>query len=447
MDVVSDEVLKGRDMLSEVPPEIWTRFLSFIALPDVVALTEVNKRLRALATYHVEELSRNDPKNGEAFLSMLRLFPNLRSLRLDRPHSLGDLEFLHVSQLPHLTSLSVRDLTGMSDPQSLFRAMWSCKELRHLEIDFGQHMPFDEDFSSICTLIAVNKLEHFTLHHTPEQWTLMQAPIISCMRSLQTLEISYNVAPTSLDFLAPLTRLRHLRLYVINGSHAGLKYELPHLPQLEKLETPDICLSDTSIARLSKLRSLIFTPWGWKRKDLMVFEQLPLLKHLSIRVNWLPNADFLDRIFRHLVSLTLIEFDVSRFTVLHNLRNLKVLCIDTPTKLNSPAKSKYLKPIADTIRAMPWLIGFSLINTYHLTQEIQVAILAKESSIRILELSGCENCIHSFIDESNTCELTKLEEITVHVEGLVHKWRNGEDQFRVVTTAHGGFNYFPTHTF
>jgi hypothetical protein len=437
------EVCSEPDFFSYVPGEIFSQFLAYLELSDLSSLLGVSKAAYQMTRGLTESVHINCTRSGETFRKILSQFSNIRDLSIEFPNDLGCLEMMTMSRLAHLRTLRVSDVTLMREPQALFQALWSCTQLVALDLNFllPLRAPATQDnFAIMCTLGTLTKLEYLRIQYAPESWNAVQRSVFLSLKNLKSLEISYTTPPEDLSFLQPLQNLSMLRLHVIGASQTGLQYELPCLPKLEQLISSDICLDGLSISRVPNLRLLQFTPWGWKRRDLMIFAEMRQLEHLSLRVNWLPNASFLEKIFCHLTSLTLIEFDVSRCNALYSLKNLKILALDSPiTSKGEPIKARHLNPITELLKAMTWLVGFSLINVTHVTYDVMQAILSPSSKIKLLELAGCSSCMEAFTELHAKDCTQKLAELTLHAEGFVYKWKTGQERFSVRATAEEDF--------
>jgi hypothetical protein len=415
--------------LSELPTELWNRFISFLDQSDLASFSEVSKECCTIARASTTRIHIEEPTSPTIFRDMARIFPNLNHLRVDAPTNLSDLDMLALGHLTQLRTLMVYNMHCMRSSTALLRALWNLKNLTHLELDFGPEMPSRENFSIICTMVALVKLEKLTLINAPAEWNDMQSTITFCLKNLESLYISYQTAPDSLDFLAPLQNLRSLHLEMSGSQQEGLTYVLPSLPKLEHLVAGDLCFSSESIERLQSLQYLNFTPWGWKRKDLIAFTHLPLLTNLRLRVNYLPSAEFLARAFGRITTLTLVEFDIARCTSLYKLRNLRTLALDAPSRLGVRAKCRHLKVVAELLQTMTWITSFALTNVAHLSQDVRNAIVSKSSNIVAVELSGCDDCLQQFIDTVNQTEYPKLRQIIVHTFPETLVWTYGSDRF------------------
>lgn len=98
---------------------------------------------------------------------MLKSFPSLLHLRIEQPLWLNDFHILSLSQVSRLRTLVIGDMSIMASPNALLCALWDLKELRTLELDFGDATPIDYDYSHICTMVALSRMEHLTIRNAP----------------------------------------------------------------------------------------------------------------------------------------------------------------------------------------------------------------------------------------------------------------------------------------
>lgn len=574
MDV--DEVEKSEDWLSCMPPEIWSRFFSYLEPNDLNAVSQVSRVCKQMGRERVTSISLDErPVSNDWFKSLIFSYPNIQRLHMANPGRLGRSETLSIATLANLKHLSIMDVSKIMERQALFFSLFHLRRLESLELGFGKFSKIDieddllamedannrrmdfgvpqpddfqieefllnddgneeveqavrtiahwtrqqlDDFNfygappvpvaetftdaysaqfemleqiyyemdfekmvvvqkgiepldgrifdvDVAPMINLTALTHLALHNVPIFWNARQEMVLSFIgKHLETMEISYRIPPTNLDFLAHSPKLRKLRLVCSSPTplnvrnqrdrlqeenfgridpplHAqGLVYSLPVLPKLEQLAVPQWCVESESLKRQTSLRMLSCTPWGWKRADLCAFGYIPSLQHLEMKVNWLPSGDFLERSFRHLYSLTIVDFDVSRLPTLRRLRHLRILVIDAPTCAGRAPAPHELAPVAALLRKLPQLIGFSLINVPHFSSEIREAILSPVSRIRILEISGCITCVQDFIDQANKTKTQAFTELTVHVDHSVYKWKSGQKTFNLSNSCHSAYDF------
>lgn len=160
---------------------------------------------------------------------------------------------------------------------------------------------------------------------------------------------------------------------------------------------PELGTSSASLEHLSNLQRLEFTPWFWKRRDLHVFEHLPHLRHLMLKVDWLPNADSLSRCWANLNSLHLVRYDVNRLTALFKLKNLKHLVLSSLTINSQSAQCAHYRPVALLVHAMPWLHSLGLNDILHSSSVTFSGTNHSTEGIQAVTLASCKNCFRHLL--------------------------------------------------
>lgn len=488
--------------IEAMPAEICRRFLAYMDSSAIASFSQVSLNFKKISSLQTKTLNIvRSLKSNENFSFLPISFPLLQNLFIQNMSSLDASSIMAIANLEHLKTFQAKNISQLSECRiSLIVALSKCKKLESLEINFGKFSKVDlendilsienglntetqgpeqlenSNFSNhwealsswfsvdVSPLSSLARLTHLVIHNAPSFWNARQSKLLSIIGSrLESLEISYRVSPSNLDFLASLNNIRRLRLFCENSSAStdtnafdveegngnfgqlgnfaanddssdphsvGKVFKLPFMPRIEELALPQWCVTSESLKTLkNSLRMLSFTPWGWRRADLACFGDMPLLAHLEMKVNWLPAKEYLDRSLRHLTSLTLIDFEARRLESLSGLINLHKLCINAPTSGGMPAKVRHLSLFGQLLPKLKNLTSFSLLNVNHLSDAIKNAILAPESKISVVELSGCSDCIQDFINTANDIDDKNFDELALHVDGMVHSWKKGDFDF------------------
>lgn len=410
--------------------------------------------------------------SDQEFSMAVLTHPKATELVLETPGHLSSTSISSIASLENLQYLDIGDISTLADPQAFFNALYGLGQLSVLHIGFGAFQrpsdarhaemtgaprlinPFDSSAEaknskstrpySDCESLDMSSLRHLSnltelkLFNVPRSWSSLQGHYTSTLERLKTLEISYRCPPTDLSFLHRLLSLKSLRLTCPKDSNDTRRdYTLPFMPQIEEIDLAQWSIDPTSLLPLRTLQWLKFTPWNWERRTLPVFASMPNLKRLHLKLNWLPRT--LDKIFCHLSSLTLTNFDVQRFHTLYSLQNLDTLCLEAPSYKKTLAPADRLdSTIPKLLHALPNLIGFGLINVAQPGPEIVEAILKQENQICRVELSGTRNFIDGFVQSANSLPFAKIREIIAHVEGSVYRWM---DENAVMTVSRSSFSY------
>lgn len=471
------------------------RFLCLDQKTEIPKLAFLTKRCFNLSALHV-----TDAHGFSAFLSGIEVH-TLKSLKelviggISRVEELAALVLI----LRNCVNLEALELSFSApneyDPSTieLKEAIKTFEDAIHLhmmsrdqEIEKFQTSPSKDEsttplcFKSVTQPIYLPKLHILRHRNAPESWLGLFEENFFWTPLVRSVEFVLVRAPKNLKFLQSFNgnNLEILRLSIsedskidnklanefraentvdvadvaqqrnqdpnIDRANAGFceVYDIPiKFKALKIFSARNFCFRPSSLKKQvgETLVSLEFTPWYWKRRDLQIFSEMPRLERLWMRVNWLPNAEFLERCFCHIRVLTLVEFDVYRSTSLYNLRNLVHLGFDSPSKGEKVASPKNFGHIVEALYNMPWLSSFALTNVTHITKGLKTAILSSDVlALREIELSGCDACLQSFIDDSNAKGEAQFTRVALHLqpsfysEGAVLEWTENEEVFNTI---------------
>ena len=485
MDISTDEDGESAlNYLSLLPTEIFVRLGDNLEIEHLLNLRRVSVDCYAKSKLFIPRLSMNEPLSASWLQFVIKTFP--LAMQFSVNFSIGPMPssvISSLSTLSNLRSVCIKDVSRLDDPQTLINALFGLKSLVDLELDFApisnfyyayhhpdasnlmqrhhtilkitdntaqrdntlKPSPVESPKFRMSPLMNLTNLKHLVLRDVPQSWNLIQDTFFSRVNQLITLDISYRVPPPNIDFLSRLNNLKKLRLSSSRNNFLNTSYKIPFLPHIEQISTSHWCLVPQSLESLQTLRVLSFTPWNWKPLHLAVFQKMPLLNQLEMHVNTLPKASQTSLYFKHIHTLSLHDFVLSRSNRLHGLSNLRHLCLDADqdqSKLQ-PINS-YIPPL---LIALPRLISFSLINVPLIPSEISKAILRTESQIRHLELSGTLACMQKLISLDNESSYHPLHEFTAHVDGRMYKWKSGERQFTVTPPPSNKSDILAAHLF
>lgn len=451
-------------MLLGLPLEVLAHFAGYLELDTLGSFCQTSQKSYFVASKLRTELSIKQAISSERLASVTKNFCNLRSLSILQT---GPLSASSLACLPSLTCINeliIGDISQLPDPQALFNALFKMTSLVHLEIGFGvpqcarfpslqaevtrnpNHQNFpplmnadfvvnaafspsdlpDFDMSPLMKLKSLNTL---VLRNAPVSWDSHQSLVFSCLTELETLEMTYRSPPANLEFLKPLTSLKKLTLACTHDIHGMIIYNLPVLPQLEKLHFPQWSITSGSLELQRKLTYLEFAAHKWKRGDLRVFSRMPNLTFLNMMVNWLPAQEYLTAAFPHITTLWLVGINPACVMALSGLQSLVHLIIDTPKLAsNRTASGRQLAPISQLLQALPKLTGFSLVNTERIPSSLRKAILRPESQIRIVELSASQKDISKFVAVAQAVQ-NNIMEFVAHVGEREYTWKQGYAEF------------------
>lgn len=471
-----DEVAAAPFHLLDLPSDIFGRFLRYLNPSDITSFCVTSHTSMQIAKDEVTELHVDMPPTSKSFSRLLKTFSNARTLVIDRTGGLSSSALSNLAVLTQLHSLTIGDISALPNPQALFTALFGLRQLTKLDIGFGIPMAFPTSFSNafqgaqsansasiaqnhaanvaasdrilggysapidapdfdMSPLLNLRNLKHLALRRTPKSWNARQDLVFSFLTKLETLEISYRALPANLAFLSHLSELTKLRLTPAFSNDLETKYALPLMPNLEQLYVPEWSVTSASLKQQPKLRLLHFTPLLWKRSELKSFSEMPRLRHLEMRVHYLPVACILARAFVHIRTLKLNDFDKKLLDRLHKLKNLRVLMLNGFKESKKISQESTPSPIPALIKALPNLMGFSLIGVEHIDLEASHSIL--QSRLRMLELSGEVSEVETFIKLGTTqyCN-NELIEFTAHAGGNLYKWCQGDAEFSVTTASY-----------
>lgn len=383
-------------ILDRFPFEIYDKIFEYLDAESLLNLSQTSQLYQNLVQKCANKIVFERPCPNR-FSKIVKLMPQTKCVFISDPIFLDSKSMIEFCELKNLQVLKIDSVSSMMNPSSLLRCLWSFNKLKELSLDFGQFVMEIEN-SSMLSLIVLSEMEILSLHYLPKTWDQYQDLILGCMPNLQTLDLTFNYSNVSaFKSIHLLKNLKNLSLQ--NCDNELIQFQFNHVACLETLNILNGSISSSVLCQMNKLCELSITASGWKKIDLESIKNLTCLQQLVLRINKLPNHACINQIFGHILSITLLDFDLAYCSSLKSLTKLESLSFHSPYFSNYQNPNSGLYPLTKLVTSLSSLITFSLVNSPCFPPTLIQNLATCCPNLQNLEISTCSNCLEKIFIE------------------------------------------------